>query len=59
MSAVPNALLGVISVKKWIESKGPAPKDQCPAGYRGEYPDVLRRLISGLKRLDLRTRGLI
>ena len=28
-----------------------APKGQCPVGHRGEFPDVLKGSISGLRRL--------
>ena len=30
-------------LKKWDESRAATPKGQCPVGYRGEFPDVLRR----------------
>ena len=39
-----------LQVKKWSESRAAAPKGRCPVGHRGEFPDVLRRNISGLRR---------
>ena len=38
-------------LKRWSESRAAAPKGRCPAGHRGEFPDVLRGNISGLRRL--------
>ena len=38
-------------VKKWSESRAAAPKGRCPVGHRGEFPDVLKGSISGLRRL--------
>ena len=50
-------------LKKWSESRAAAPKDQCPVGHRGEFPDFLRGNISGLRlrllRADLRSGGQI
>ena len=28
-----------------------APKGRCPIGHRGEFPDVLRGNVTGLRRL--------
>ena len=36
-------------VKKWSESRAAAPKGRCPVEHRGEFPDVLRGHISGLR----------
>ena len=33
------------------ESRAAAPKGRCPVGHRGEFPDVLKGSISGLRRL--------
>ena len=36
-------------VKRWSESRAAAPKGRCPVEHRGEFPDVLRGHISGLR----------
>ena len=36
-------------VKWWGESRAAAPKGRCPVGHRGEFPDVLRGNIAGLR----------
>ena len=38
-------------LKKWRESRAAAPKDWCPVGHRGEFPDILRGLIWGLSSI--------
>ena len=42
---------GSNQLKKWSESRAAAPKGRCPVGHRGEFPDVLKGSISGLRRL--------
>ena len=37
---------------KWVrESRAAVLKGQCPVGHGGEFPDVLKGSISGLRRL--------
>ena len=39
---------------KWVrESRAAVLKGQCPVGHKGEFPDVLKGSISGLRRLRL------
>ena len=38
-------------VEKLSESRAAAPKGQCPAEHREEFPDILRGHISGHRRL--------
>ena len=38
-------------IEKFTRAKAAAPNSRCPVGHRGEFPDVLRGNISGLKRL--------
>ena len=35
-------------LKKWSKSRAAAPKDQCPLGHRGKFPDFLKGHFGGL-----------